>query len=82
MDEFQNDIQSTYKYLPDIFKRFNEVNGKEIYNEMIIGPSHNEETDDNWIKQIDTKSILILHLAQDTKELASYLEDCKSYLLK
>ena len=82
MDDFSNDIRTAYKHLPEVFKKFNESNGKDIYNEILIGPNHNEEYVKSSNKQLDTKSILILHLAGDTKELVSYLEDNKSFLFK
>ena len=82
MDTFTNDIRSTYRYLPYPFKEFNETNGKQIYDEimnktMVESFENKFEKDPNYFK-----SVLLLHLSKDTRELIAFLEDHKTFITK
>lgn len=95
--DFENNINKAYKYLPPPFKEFNERSGKEIYHELFYKPKpenyYKEESDDSpatlhakkelLSKSNETKSILILHFANDVKELCEHFlsKDLRSFII-
>lgn len=81
MDTFVNDINLTYKYLPSPFKEFNETHGKQIYNEIMYKPTSELDRAKTEEAKKQIESVMILHLSGDVRELVSYIEENKGFLL-
>ena len=82
MESLKNDIFETYKYLPNPFNEFNESQGKMIYNEIMNTPYLPEGAKKRDKEPRFFRSILIYHLSNNTKELVSWINEYKSYLLR
>ena len=83
MEILSNDITTAHNLLPAAFKSFNDTNVKEIHESILHKPlSTPKEESKTEDEEEGGTSFVILHLAENTKGLISFLQGNKDLLLK